>query len=150
MIIHYLDKFNRKYRRSCYFVPEVIEELERYDWPGNVRELANMVERLVITCPEEAIRPEYIPEIRESRSRPWSAADNRGKAEINGETYDLSDLCRSFDSLGEILSHLERSLLAEAYKRYRSSYQVAKHLGISQSTAMRKAYKYGIREKGLS
>lgn len=150
LIIHYLDKFNRKYRRSCYFVPEVIEELERYDWPGNVRELANMVERLVITCPEEAIRPEYIPEIRESRSRPWSAADNRGKAEINGETYDLSDLCRSFDSLGEILSHLERSLLAEAYKRYRSSYQVAKHLGISQSTAMRKAYKYGIREKGLS
>ncbi|MEW9032051.1 MAG: TyrR/PhhR family helix-turn-helix DNA-binding protein, partial [Planifilum fimeticola] len=67
-----------------------------------------------------------------------------------GETYDLSGLSRSFDSLNDILSHLERSILAEAYRRHHSSYQVAKHLGISQSTAMRKAYKYGIREKGLS
>ncbi|MFS8514380.1 MAG: hypothetical protein LOD87_11785, partial [Planifilum fulgidum] len=57
-------------------------------------------------------------------------------------------LNRSFGSLSEMLSHLERSVLAEAYRRHHSSYQVAKHLGISQSAAMRKAYKYGIREKG--
>ncbi len=148
LLIHYLDKFNRKYRRSCYFVPEAIERLERYDWPGNVRELANMVERLVITCPEDAIRPEHIPEIREDGSGPSPADGSRTAPEINGEAYDLSGLNRSFGSLSEMLSHLERTVLAEAYRRHHSSYQVAKHLGISQSAAMRKAYKYGIREKG--
>ena len=30
------------------FLPEAIEELERYKWPGNVRELRNVVERLLL------------------------------------------------------------------------------------------------------
>lgn len=149
LLIHFLDKFNRKYRKSCYFVPEVIEKLQEYEWPGNVRELANMVERLVITCPDEAIRPEYIPEIRENRNaEPHDERFRKIEPEINGKIYKLTSLNRSFSSLNDFISHLEREILAEAYERFHSSYQVAQHLGISQSTAMRKAYKYGIREKG--
>jgi hypothetical protein len=30
------------------FLPDAIQELERYAWPGNVRELRNMVERLLL------------------------------------------------------------------------------------------------------
>jgi len=30
------------------FLPDAIEELQRYSWPGNVRELRNMVERLLL------------------------------------------------------------------------------------------------------
>ncbi len=30
------------------FLPEAIEELQRYPWPGNIRELRNMVERLLL------------------------------------------------------------------------------------------------------
>jgi DNA-binding NtrC family response regulator len=30
------------------FLPEAIQELQRYPWPGNVRELRNMVERLLL------------------------------------------------------------------------------------------------------
>jgi DNA-binding NtrC family response regulator len=30
------------------FLPEAIQELQRYSWPGNVRELRNMVERLLL------------------------------------------------------------------------------------------------------
>src|SRR3954453_997044 len=30
------------------FMPEAIQELQRYSWPGNVRELRNMVERLLL------------------------------------------------------------------------------------------------------
>lgn len=33
----------------------------RYNWPGNVRELRNVIERLVIMCPEEVIMPNYLP-----------------------------------------------------------------------------------------
>lgn len=151
LLIHFLDKYNRKYRKSCYFVPEVFEKLQEYEWPGNVRELANMVERLVITCPEDAIRPEYIPEIRENRNVDSHGSRSRVMVpEINGEIYNLSGFNRSFQSLNDFISHLEREILAEAYERFHSSYQVAQNLGISQSTAMRKAYKYGIREKGSS
>ena len=30
------------------FLPEAIQELQRYSWPGNVRELRNVVERLLL------------------------------------------------------------------------------------------------------
>ncbi len=33
----------------------------RYNWPGNVRELKNVIERLVIMCPEEIITPNSLP-----------------------------------------------------------------------------------------
>jgi len=37
--------------------PETLEVLLRYPWPGNVRELANAVDRAVLLCRGEALRP---------------------------------------------------------------------------------------------
>jgi two-component system nitrogen regulation response regulator NtrX len=42
--------------------PETLEVLRRHDWPGNVRELKNLVERLVILTPHEAIGVEDLPQ----------------------------------------------------------------------------------------
>ena len=39
---------------------EALEAIKRYDWPGNVRELENAVERAVILCDEDEIRPEQL------------------------------------------------------------------------------------------
>jgi len=36
-----------------------MERLLRHEWPGNVRELKNAVERAVILCPDEELRPEH-------------------------------------------------------------------------------------------
>ena len=35
--------------------------LRGYDWPGNVRQLRNLIERLVILCPQQRIDVEDIP-----------------------------------------------------------------------------------------
>ena len=35
--------------------------LTRYHWPGNVRELRNLIERLVIICPQARIEPQHLP-----------------------------------------------------------------------------------------
>ena len=37
--------------------PETLEVLLRYPWPGNVRELANAVDRAVLLCRGDALRP---------------------------------------------------------------------------------------------
>jgi DNA-binding NtrC family response regulator len=42
--------------------PDVEELFLRYPWPGNVRELRNVVERLVILCPEDRITPAQLPD----------------------------------------------------------------------------------------
>lgn len=36
-------------------MPEVMKSLQDYDWPGNIRELKNVIERLVIMTPSNAI-----------------------------------------------------------------------------------------------
>ena len=43
---------------------KAIALLERYEWPGNVRELRNVLERAVILCAEDTIRPsDLAPEL---------------------------------------------------------------------------------------
>jgi DNA-binding NtrC family response regulator len=42
-------------RPSVRLTPEAVAALERYAFPGNVRELKNLVERLVILSPEDAV-----------------------------------------------------------------------------------------------
>jgi DNA-binding NtrC family response regulator len=40
---------------------EVIDLLERYSWPGNVRELRNAIDRAVVLCTGDMLRPEHLP-----------------------------------------------------------------------------------------
>jgi two-component system NtrC family response regulator len=41
---------------------EAVKYLYQYDWVGNVRELENVIERAVILCDGEEIRPQDLPE----------------------------------------------------------------------------------------
>jgi two-component system, NtrC family, response regulator HydG len=58
---HFLASSARKTGRQVIsFTPEAREALATYDWPGNVRELQNVVERAVILCSGNQVRPEDI------------------------------------------------------------------------------------------
>lgn len=35
--------------------------LETYEWPGNVRELKNVIQRAMLLCDGEELRPEHLP-----------------------------------------------------------------------------------------
>ncbi len=53
---HFMADLAREYgRRAKTFEPAAVAVLQRYSWPGNVRELRNVVERLMIMVPGEAI-----------------------------------------------------------------------------------------------
>jgi two-component system nitrogen regulation response regulator NtrX len=53
---HFMAEFAREYgRRLKSFDADAVAVLERYSWPGNVRELRNVVERLAIMVPDDAI-----------------------------------------------------------------------------------------------
>ena len=55
--------------RPKQFQPEAVEALEHYAWPGNIRELRNVVERMAILAPGDAIEAAAVPaEIRMNKS----------------------------------------------------------------------------------
>ncbi|MEM7354284.1 MAG: sigma 54-interacting transcriptional regulator [Acidobacteriota bacterium] len=60
---HFAALHARRLKRSVpRFSPATQNLLERYDWPGNVRELTNAIERALVLCPDNVVRPEDLPE----------------------------------------------------------------------------------------
>src|SRR5260221_2749289 len=55
---HFLKHFARELKRKVAgFSAESIKRIQEYRWPGNVRELENTVERAVLMCEGDVIRP---------------------------------------------------------------------------------------------
>ncbi|MBI4560937.1 MAG: sigma-54-dependent Fis family transcriptional regulator, partial [Candidatus Rokubacteria bacterium] len=98
-----------------------------YDWPGNVRELRNMVERLVIMTPRDAIGPEDLP----PPLRPKEVA--------------LPEDTVKEKTLKEAREAFERAyILAELRATDWHMTRTAERLGIERSHLYRKLKAYGI------
>lgn len=41
--------------------PDAVTVLTRYTWPGNIRELQNVIDRSVLMCEDDVLRPEHLP-----------------------------------------------------------------------------------------
>ena len=129
LVHHYLKNFNEKYNLQKSFHPATLDLMTAYDWPGNVRQLENTVERLVLTVESDVIFPEHLPfSVRSVSAQPW---------EEENENIPLK----------EVLEKVERQWLKRAYERCRTTIDMAKYLGISQPSVVRKLQKYGIIEK---
>ncbi len=58
----FLKKYREKYHRQVVsLAPEVLEAFRHYAWPGNIREVENVIERGVIVCQGEVLKPEDLP-----------------------------------------------------------------------------------------
>jgi two-component system nitrogen regulation response regulator NtrX len=58
----FLAEFSTAYgKRPREMSEAALEVLMRYSWSGNVRELRNLIERLVIVCPQQRIEPHHLP-----------------------------------------------------------------------------------------
>lgn len=106
---------------------KTIAILIKYAWPGNVRELQNIIERLMITTKGTVILPENLPSfILETATNSDTLSRSAGK------------------SLKEALDHAEKEILAKALEKYKTTRAMAKVLGVSQPTIVRKLQKYHI------
>ena len=60
---HFLQRFNFQYDKNIRSLSqETVSRLLRYDWPGNIRELESVIERAVLFCAGNQLRPECLPE----------------------------------------------------------------------------------------
>ena len=60
---HFVDQFNREFRKKCRGVDETaMDLLQRHSWPGNVRELKNVIERAMILEDKEFLGEVDLPE----------------------------------------------------------------------------------------
>lgn len=125
LISYFLKKYNHKYKLNHEFSKESVSILIKYHWPGNIRELQHIIERIVITIPNKIIDPHDLPSYIYSNFITYSGSD---KIEMH--------------HLDETLEEVQKTIVLKAYNDLKSSYKVAKALGISQSRANRMIRKY--------
>jgi len=123
LLMHYLQKYNKKYKSKLRLDKDAVEHLCTYRWPGNVRELANLMEQLVVVSDEETIQLKHLP-------KKLRAASDQG----NG-------FGKKFASLKDELKNCERKVIESALSRCQTLEQTAHELGISLSTLSRRLRK---------
>lgn len=127
LVEHFMERIREKYGINKTISQEVMEIFYDYDWPGNVRELENLIERLAVTTSGKVIKASDLPEnLRLVKA---------GKKEKERENEGCA-------SLKEVVEGAEGRVLLELFNKYKSTYKVARLLGISQSTAYRKIRYY--------
>ncbi|MGB8658530.1 MAG: sigma-54 dependent transcriptional regulator [Candidatus Zixiibacteriota bacterium] len=123
------DHFLKKYRSSLKSEVNTISKealivLLDYDWPGHVRELEHAIERAVLVCDSEEIRPEHLP-------LAVQLAEHAHTQRIHEE--------------GKSLQAVEKEYIKLVLKRsggHKS--KAASTLGIDRRTLYRKLKSYGI------
>ncbi len=106
---------------------EAVDLFVSYYWPGNVRELRNVIQRLVITCPETIIEPQHL---REALGE--AAVDQPGA--VTGE-FTIS--------LGSSIEDVEAELIRQTLQRVTSNRrEAAEMLGISVRSLQYKLKQY--------
>ena len=125
----FLAKYNSTFKQDKRLSYRAIEVLESHDFPGNVRELKNLIKKAVVMGEERRI-DNIILQSLDKKFIPDSAPDEG----------DGNDHCY----LSEKLDHVEMKVLKNALVHCRSTREMAKFLGISQPSVVRKMKKHGI------
>lgn len=123
-ISQFLTDLNEKYKEEKHFSDDLYFHLLQQSWDGNFRELRNVLERSFIESEMEWITLNDLP----VKYQP--DAGERIGIELDGQTLPL------------ILEAVEKKILINAQKRYRTTTEMANVLGISQPSVVRKLKKY--------
>ena len=128
LVAHFIQLFNRKYKKNKRISSGVVDILMQYDWPGNIRELENLIERMVVITIEDIITSEDLP------------SHLRDTVGVSSSYILVSGIV----PLREAIESVEKQLLEKVYAKYRTTRQMAKELNVDASTVVRKAAKYHI------
>ncbi len=123
---HFIERICREMNRSPLDVsPEASKLLRVYGWPGNVRELENVIERAIVLCEGDEIRPGDLP---------FSGRDDTPSVQIPD----------GFPPLREVVERVEQQMIERAMAAAEGvKTEAAKLLDIKPSVLYYKLEKYG-------
>lgn len=123
-IDQFLANLNTKYKEEKNIADDLYIHFLQLGWEGNFRELKNVLERSYIEAETKLITLDDLP----AKYRPTEG--ERIGIELDGQT------------LPHILESVEKIVLLNAQKRYKTTTEMANVLGISQPSVVRKLKKH--------
>jgi sigma-54 specific flagellar transcriptional regulator A len=146
LLKEFVQRMEEEGKGSLKLSPEVIRVLSCYDWPGNVRELVNLVERLVILCPDRQVEVKDLPHKILDKLEPGLVDDSMLEPEVFEEDEsDEIELGEEGIDLKQTLTDLERDLIKRALEESNGIVaQAAKLLNLRRTTLVEKMRKYSM------
>jgi two-component system nitrogen regulation response regulator NtrX len=127
---HFMAELAREYgRRPKKFETAATAVLQRYAWPGNVRELRNVIERLMIMVPGDAIAANDLGFLNLNATTPPSAAQATAERLTLHEARERFECDLILRTLAEQQGNMSRT---------------AEVLGVERSNLYRKMRAFGI------
>lgn len=120
---HFIKKYNNRFQLDKTMEQMALQYLVEQEWPGNIRELQNMIQRMLINSKDDAIT--LVDTIRE----------------LTGTHPDPSTQLPAA-GLNTILDQTEYNILKAACETNQTTREMAKVLGLTQSTLMRRLKKH--------
>jgi len=120
---HFLSIYNKKYNRdNLIFEMETLKRLENYSWPGNIRELKHSIERSVILCEGNSLKPTDLF---------LKSPQTKNSEEEEFDTYNLDDI--------------EKRIIRKALLKYEGNIsKAANELGLTRTSLYRRMEKHGL------
>jgi DNA-binding NtrC family response regulator len=133
LAMHFLKRFSAENGKTISGLDDAaLDRLAAYGWPGNVRELENVIERAVVVCRGETIRPADLP-----------------RSLVAGARSAAPDACPYVP--GAKLADLERyAILATLESVGGSTSRAAEVLGISARKIQYKLHEYTAPVSGVA
>ncbi|MFH1812022.1 MAG: sigma-54 dependent transcriptional regulator [Pseudomonadota bacterium] len=123
LVEHFVQKWSTELHRTVRATPEFVRSTLGYDWPGNVRELENAIERAIVLCEDDVLRPRDLP----------------------FETAAAADDGDARSSMVTEVEAFERQLILSALTAAGgNTSRAAKALGVRRTTLQYKIRKYGL------
>ncbi len=130
----FIERNNHEFNKNLVGLsPEAEELLRLYQWPGNVRELKNVIERAVILCQDNVLKPEHLP--MELRNEKGHSSVIAGSSVSSATPVNAS---MSLEQMEKI--HIQNVLAQNKGNKSRT----ARALNISRSTLREKMRLYEI------
>ncbi|MDR5907389.1 sigma-54 interaction domain-containing protein [Franzmannia qiaohouensis] len=135
-----LARLNQRYGGNKLLHAGLWSQLMARDWPGNVRELENTLERAWLSSPGDLIEPDVGQQRFAAGQEPGILVSDRSShAPMPGNT-----LLSEGQTLKQAMAAMERDILASLCRDHPSTYAMARRLGISQPSVVRKLSKHGL------
>lgn len=141
---HFLGKIGKS---NVVISDEAMYILKRYSWPGNIRELRNVVVSAAISCKNNRITPDVLPEDLSKKlhnALPTHGDPTPGGKRAFSDQADQDDLS-SCTTPNATLATFERNAIMDALRANQNNLaRTARALGIARTTLYKKIKKYSI------
>ncbi len=128
-LVHFfLNRYNQTYQVDKRITHRALSLLNEYSFPGNVRELQNLFKQAVVMSEDDEVDDFVI-----------HACGRRAKTRNQKESFRKIDM-----PLADTMRLQERAVLEDAVKHCRSTREMARFLGIGQTSVIRKLKKYNL------